>query len=156
MVKNIKRAIIKINIFKTIIKCGSQTFSNLEKGQVQEEEEIKDLIELKNRIAEKLSIKDIDLSLEIEMKEINKFREKISTNNEYIKYLNIQDVREEIIDILKMLKIKSITFYVDEWEKLYYNEKAKEYLAFYIDRMIDTPIYFWNNVIRMLVRISKL
>lgn len=147
LVKNIKRAIVKINIFKTIIKCGSQTFSNLEKGQVQEEEEIKDLIELKNRIAEKLSIKDIDLSLELEMKEINEVREKVSTNNEYIKYLNIQDVREEIIDILKILKIKSITFYVDEWEKLYYNEKAQEYLAFYIDRMIDTPIYFWIGMV---------
>ncbi|ELC8401146.1 hypothetical protein [Clostridium perfringens] len=147
LIRNIEKAIIKINIFKAVIRSGSQEFSNLERGQIKGEEETKELIELKNKIAEKLRIKDTGLSMELEMKAINEVQKNISTNNEYLKYLNIQDVRDEIMSILKMLQIKTITFYVDEWEKLYYNEKAQEYLAFYIDRMIDTPIYFWIGIV---------
>ena len=147
LIRNIEKAIIKINIFKAVIRSGSQEFSNLERGQIKGEEETKELIELKNKIAEKLRIKDTGVSMESEMKEINEVQRNISTNNEYLKYLNIQDVRDEIMSILKMLQIKTITFYVDEWEKLYYNEKAQEYLAFYIDRMIDNPIYFWIGIV---------
>ncbi|MDK0809594.1 hypothetical protein P5E54_02165 [Clostridium perfringens] len=147
LIRNIEKAIIKINIFKAVIRSGSQEFSNLERGQIKGDEETKELIELKNKIAEKLRIKDTGVSMESEMKEINEVQRNISTNNEYLKYLNIQDVRDEIMSILKMLQIKTITFYVDEWEKLYYNEKAQEYLAFYIDRMIDNPIYFWIGIV---------
>lgn len=56
-------------------------------------------------------------------------------------------MRSELIDILKILKLDGITFYIDEWEKLYYNQTAQEYLAFYIDRIIDTPFYFWIGVV---------
>ena len=60
LIRNIEKAIIKINIFKAVIRSGSQEFSNLERGQIKGEEETKELIELKNKIAEKLRIKDTD------------------------------------------------------------------------------------------------
>ncbi|MCB2290417.1 hypothetical protein LGK97_11630 [Clostridium sp. CS001] len=144
---NLEKAIVKIGMFKEIIKQGSQTYVNLELGTIENEAFNKELLDIKNKIASKLKVNSAEISAETAMTLISEVSGKMSTNNAYLTYLNIQDVRTQLIDILKLLKLDAITFYIDEWEKLYYNQKFQEYLAFYIDRMIDTPIYFWLGLV---------
>lgn len=144
---NLEKAIIKIGMFKEIIKLGSQTYVNLELGNIKDESFNKELLDIKNKIASKLKVNSAEISAETAMTLVNEIGKNMATNNTYLTYLNIQDVRTQLVDILKLLKLDAITFYIDEWEKLYYNRQAQEYLAFYIDRMIDTPIYFWLGLV---------
>ena len=48
---------------------------------------------------------------------------------------------------MKMLGLKGITFFVDEWEKISYNCDLQRHLSFYIDRILDDPIYCWISVV---------
>lgn len=73
--------------------------------------------------------------------------ERLKTNNTYMQYLNVQSVRNQLNSIISLLKIDSITFYVDEWEKISYNPEIQKHAAFFIDRIIDTPLYFWISVV---------
>ncbi|WP_139902850.1 hypothetical protein [Clostridium thermarum] len=156
LVRSLEKAIIKIGMFKEIIKQGSQTYVNLEMGTIKSESFEKELLDIKNKIASKLNVGTSEMSAENTITLINEVSEKMATNNTYLTYLNIQDVRTQLIDTLKLLKLESITFYVDEWEKLYYNQQAQDFLAFYIDRMIDTPIYFWLGIVPYRGRLYSL
>ena len=59
----------------------------------------------------------------------------------------MSSIHEELISILKILHLTGITFYVDEWEKISYNPNIQKFLSFYIDRILDDPIYFWISVV---------
>ena len=51
------------------------------------------------------------------------------------------------MDIIDLLGIDSITFYVDEWEKISTIQNCQEYTANYIDTLLDNPIYFWIGIV---------
>ena len=48
-----------------------------------------------------------------------------------MQYLNVQSVRNQLNSIISLLKIDSITFYVDEWEKISYNPEIQKHAAFF-------------------------
>lgn len=142
-IKSFDKAVEKISIFKGIIKSGSQTYSDLDKGSLNSEDFYKELIDIKSKICNKLDLKSPEVSYELNLQYAEELSKKMSFSNTFVKFLNIDDVRNQLVDILRILNLKSITFYIDEWEKLYYNIKSQEYLSFYIDRLNDNPIYFW-------------
>ncbi len=147
LIKAIGEAIARLAVFSSVVHEGSQKITNLDKGTQSEEETTKALIKLHNDLVAKIGLKTTEVTNNISVEYLDELTSKVSTNNTYVSYLNIQDVRNQLINVLKILKLSSITFYVDEWEKLYYDPKLQQYLAFYIDRIIDTPFYFWIGVV---------
>ncbi|GLI88060.1 hypothetical protein ACSHUI_10335 [Bacillus subtilis] len=147
LIENIGEAIKKITIFKTIATQGSDYLENFGEGEFAKEELHKSLIEFQTEIASKIGIKGNDISTKLSAKLLEELNQKVVSNNKYLKYLNINSVRDSILDILKILNLNSITFFIDEWEKLYKSENAQEFLSFYIDKIIDNPIYFWIGIV---------
>lgn len=40
-----------------------------------------------------------------------------------------------------------MVLYIDEWEKISYNCELQRFLSFYIDRILDNPIYCWISIV---------
>jgi hypothetical protein len=146
-VENLNKAILKLASFKSIAYEGNEHFEDLDKGDITKEEYNKELIRIQAKISAKLGVEGSGVNSELTSEMLSEVSDGVSRNNTYIKFLNINSVRQQLIDLLKMLNIDSLTIFVDEWEKLYYKPSAQEYLSFYIDRIIDTPLYFWLGVV---------
>ncbi|RWS40121.1 hypothetical protein EKA14_24495 [Bacillus mycoides] len=146
-INNIGEAIKKITIFKAIASEGSDYLENFGEGEFSREELHKSLLEYQTEIASKMGIKGGEITAKLSSKLQDELKQSVVSKNKYLRYLNINSVRESILDILKILNLTGITFFIDEWEKLYKSENAQEFLSFYIDKIIDNPIYFWIGVV---------
>lgn len=147
LVKNLQGAISKLIEFNEIVRNGNSEFKRLSIGSMEEEFDSHSLMELAASWEAMLSLKDAELKSTWSSKYSEEISNKISTNNTYLNYLTTNTIREEIISLLKLVGLNGITFYVDEWEKISYSPKLQEYLSFFIDRIIDDPIYFWISFV---------
>ncbi|WP_088034855.1 hypothetical protein [Evansella clarkii] len=147
LINNLIEALHKINLFKTIASTGSDYIEDFGEGDYTREEFHNSLVELQTELAAKLDLTSSELSTKMRAMTNEETRKGLTNNNNYLKYLNINSVRDNLLEILKLLKLNTITFYVDEWEKLYSIENAQKFLSFYIDKIIDTPIYFWIGMV---------
>lgn len=46
-------------------------------------------------------------------------------------------------DVSRHMGLGSLTFYIDEWEKIYGHDDKQRWTAEFINKVIDTPIFFW-------------
>lgn len=144
---SIYEALVLLSKFKEIAYIGNEEYSEMGVGEVHREEYNKELLALQAKISSELGLEKVQLKSELNEQSISEISDSITKNNNYTKYLNIENVRQHIILLLKTLRLETITFYVDEWEKLYHREKHQSYMSYYIDKMIDTPIYFWIGIV---------
>ncbi|WP_299462787.1 hypothetical protein [uncultured Microscilla sp.] len=140
---NIKSIIAKIELFQQIVKYGTQQLYSYKEGDTELEQSQKELFEIYTKLSGKLGIKTTELNLENNIKQQKEYNNKYKSTSKYLSYLDIQDIRDNLISIIEILKLNNITVYVDEWEKIYTIEKAQEYLSSFIDKLNDTPLYFW-------------
>ncbi len=145
--ENIEKAILSLYKIKQIAYIGNERFSELKTGSLEAESYEHLLNNFSTQLNESLALTDAGFSLDISASSLAEISRRLKTNNTYMQYLNVQSVREQLTSIISLLKISSITFYVDEWEKISYNPDIQKYAAFFIDRIIDTPLYFWISVV---------
>lgn len=145
--KNMEQVIISIYNMKLISRKGDEVYSNTSTGTYESAEYIKEVQEFTSKINGFASLTDINLGVDISSSMLQELSNKLITNNTYEQYLNFQSLRSHLLDIINLLHLDSITFYVDEWEKVSYNSKIQEFTAFYIDRIMDDPLYFWISVV---------
>lgn len=143
LILNVREVIQKIALFKQIIRAGSEEFANYKEGEVEVDISERELLEIQSKISTKLSQTSGSIAGEFSIKESEEKTDKTKTKATYINYLNIQDIRNNLISLIKLLKVSNLTFYVDEWEKIFTIDKAQEYLSFFVDKLNDTPLYFW-------------
>lgn len=147
LIDNIGNAIKKISIFRTIAKQGDEYLESFREGDLTTQDLYKSLVEIQAEIASKVGIKGGEFNSKLNNTQLEELNKNITLNNNYLRYLNINSVRDNILELLKLLKLNGITFFVDEWEKLYKTENAQKFLSFYIDKIIDDPIYFWIGIV---------
>ena len=94
-----------------------------------------------------IEIPETSLSSEWTEKSVKEISGRLTQNNTYLSYLNTSTIHDELISLLKLLQLNGITFFVDEWEKISYDPNIQKYLSFYIDRILDDPIYFWISIV---------
>lgn len=144
---SIEAALIKLIEFREIAKIGDSQFRSLSIGTMGETTESRSVEELIATIKTNVGLSDSEFGIECSGKVAEEIGEQLTQNNTYLKYLSINSIHEELISILKILRLNGITFYVDEWEKISYNPDIQKFLSFYIDRILDDPIYFWISVV---------
>ena len=147
LIAGIASVIGSISRYQEIALEGSTALRNLDKSELSLETINKEILELTSKICSTIGIKDQSLSSELQAKINEELSNKLNIKTNLYSYLNIDDVRTNLIQIIKILNIKSITFYIDEWEKLYSTISAQEYLSFYIDKVNDHPFYFWIGAV---------
>lgn len=145
--ENLEKAILSLYEIKQIAYNGNERFSELSTGSLETESYDHLLDEFSTQLNESLTLTDAGFSFDINASSLEEISERLKTNNTYMQYLNVQSVRNQLNSIISLLKIDSITFYVDEWEKISYNPEIQKHAAFFIDRIIDTPLYFWISVV---------
>ncbi|WP_143516610.1 hypothetical protein [Pseudomonas sp. 1239] len=123
--------------------AGTHTIQNYEAGQQKINSQLKDLIEAVEEFSLKASPAGVNLNIANKIKQVEETKISQEEHSKYLSYLDISHISTTIKKIIEKLKIKSITFYIDEWEKLYYEGSAQKLLASYINKIIDNPIYFW-------------
>lgn len=143
MVKSINKVLLKIFEFEHVITKGSQELVGYKEGELLNEISTKELIEIQNKLISKLGLSKSDFSQETFLKELNEITDKSSRKNVYTNYLNINDVRTNLIELVRLLNIDGITIYVDEWEKIYNTPNGQLFTSQIIDKLIDDPFYFW-------------
>ena len=144
---SIEKAIKKLIEFREIAKIGDSQFRSLSTGTMDETTEFHGLDELIATIKTNIGFSDTDFGSECNYRVAKEIGERLTQNNTYLQYLSMSSIHEELISILKILHLTGITFYVDEWEKISYNPNIQKFLSFYIDRILDDPIYFWISVV---------
>lgn len=107
----------------------------------------RELIEQSVKIIASINPDEATISVEDMFDEMKEISKNIQKDNTYLAYLNINDVRDQLVGLIKTLNLKGMTFFVDEWEKLYNIPEAQKYLAAYIDKIIDNPFYFWIGMV---------
>ncbi len=122
---------------------GTRTIENFEAGQHKINAQLKELIETFEEMSTKVGLDAASFNLAAKKKQVEEQTISQEESSSYISYLDITHISSILKNIIKTLKIKSITFYIDEWEKLYYEQNSQKYLANYINKIIDNPIYFW-------------
>ncbi|MBI9058468.1 MAG: hypothetical protein JEZ01_11960 [Labilibaculum sp.] len=142
----IENALIKLSLFHSIALIGSQKLSKLDKGSEKLTISENELVELNAKLSAKFDSKP-SVSSELSSKLREELKKVQATESTYLNYLNLDDIRTQLVSIVKVLNINTMTIFVDEWEKLFYNEKAQEYLSFIIDRLVDSPILFWIGAV---------
>lgn len=145
--EKLEKAILSIYEFKQIAHNGNERFTELKAGSFETEDYTRLLDEFSTKLNESLSLTEAGFSIDINASSLEEVSNRLKTNNTYLQYLNFQSVREHLISITSLLEFDSITFYVDEWEKISYNPNLQKYTAFFIDRIIDTPLYFWISIV---------
>lgn len=147
LVNNIQQCIRKLVEFKGIAHLGNAEFSGLSVGVVSETSDLHGLRDLYASIKGTVGTEESGIESEITSRNIQEITETISKDNKYINYLSTSVVRDELIVLMKLLRIKGVTLYIDEWEKISYNPMLQEYMSFYIDRILDDPIYCWISIV---------
>lgn len=144
---SLEKAILSLYEFKQIAYNGNERFSELSTGFSETENYEHLLNEFSTQLNNSLSTTDAGFSIDLKTSTLYEISERLKTNSTYLQYLNVQSVRTQLNQIISLLNIDSITFYVDEWEKISYNPSIQKHTAFFIDRIIDTPIYFWISIV---------
>lgn len=144
---NLQKALVSICSMSSIAHNGNEEFRNIGTGNFEKETANKELYEIAATI--NTSMKELIPDFEIAMDEhmLLEMAEQLKLNNTYIRYLNIQSVRKQMLEIISILGIDSITFYVDEWEKISAIPNCQDYSASYIDKVMDDPLYFWIGIV---------
>lgn len=145
--ENLEKAIKNIYEMIVIARNGNETFKELNIGNYETEVYEHKFSNLTSKLNSTLKALDTNISIDLEAQYLNEISNKMKTNNTYRKFLNFQSVRNHLIIIISSLQLDSITFYVDEWEKISYNPTIQEYSAFYIDRIMDDPLFFWISIV---------
>ncbi len=149
--KNIQTSIrdTLVSIFNMIMVAreGNEQIRKIGQGSFEEENINKELYEITTGL--QISLKELvpDLNLNFGEEEINEISKRVKEKNTFVQYLNVKSVRNELINIISLLGIDSITFYVDEWEKISLIDKCQERVALYINQIMDDPLYFWIGVV---------
>lgn len=145
--RNIELATTKLLEFQEIARSGNSEFKTLSVGTMDATVESHSIGEIVSTLHSNIGIADASLDGEWCQKISDDISRRLAQNNTYLNYLNTNTIHDELISMLKLLQLKGITFYVDEWEKISYNPNIQKYMSFYIDRILDDPIYFWISVV---------
>ncbi len=142
-----KQLINILEQFKEVVRNGNSEFSELSIGTSNITNELHDLIELAETLHTKLNLTGSELSADWSAKYLEETKEQLTKNNTYLSFLNTNTIREELMSLMKLLNLKGMVLYIDEWEKISYNCELQRFLSFYIDRILDNPIYCWISIV---------
>lgn len=144
---NLRKAVVCIYNMIAIAHIGNECISNIGEGSCEKEDAVKEVSELMSSI--NASAKEIipDFNMSLEIKDMYEIATRLKTNNTFYQYLNVKSVRNQLIEMITLLGIDSITFYVDEWEKISSINRCQERVAAYIDKIMDDPLYFWISIV---------
>lgn len=139
----LKDALTMIINFKNISRLGNEKISEISTGSLSLENYYKEIDEICSKVNGSIKGKELSLSSELLSKQIEESSKKLSKNNDYLSYLNLSSVKDNLVLLINKLSLNSIVFYIDEWEKIYKNNNIQEYTATFIDKINGSPIYFW-------------
>lgn len=92
-------------------------------------------------------LSDVGVESELSDSVVQEISNKIMQTKDSIAYLSHNTVRTQLVSVMELLGIKSLVVYVDEWEKMYFTDNLQNWVASYINHIIDNPIYFWLGVV---------
>lgn len=144
---NLEKAVACIYNMIAIAHEGNEQIRNIGVGSYEKEDTNKEMYELVSELNGTLKELIPGGSITFNENEMSEIATRLRTNNIYYQYLNVKSVRNQLIDIISLLGIDSITFYVDEWEKISSINKCQERTATYIDKIMDDPLYFWIGIV---------
>lgn len=147
MVSNIEAAIGKLLEFRSIIQAGTDEMRGVCAGTISEEAFSKEIYELAAALNATATREGFGFSSSIDEHLAQEISSKIVRSKDTMTFLNHNTVKHQLLNIMKLLNIQSLVFYVDEWEKLYQVAGLQECVATYINHIIDNPIYFWIGVV---------
>lgn len=147
MIANVEEAVKKILAFKSIVKIGTDELKGLSAGTVTEESFESDLLTTALTIQNSCGLKDAGFTSELSDSITQEISNKILQTKDTIAYLTHNTVKMQLLSVMELLGIKSLVFYIDEWEKLYFTENLQTWVASYINHIIDHPLYFWLGVV---------
>lgn len=144
---NLQKALTTIYKMVAISHEGNEQIRNVGTGEFEKEESQKAMQQLIAGMNSALNDLNSEISISVEATALEETASAIKSNNTYVQYLNVKSVRDQLLDIILLLGIDSITFYVDEWEKISTINMCQEYSAKYIDKILDNPIFFWIGIV---------
>lgn len=147
MATNIEEAIKKLLEFKAIVKIGTDEFRGLSAGTIAEENYESDLLKLATTVEQSCGLSGADFKSALSADTSQEISNKVSQNKDTITYLSYNTVRTQLLTVIKLLGIRSLIFYIDEWEKMYLVKDLQKNVATYINCIIDNPLYFWLGVV---------
>lgn len=144
---SLQKAIVCIYNMIAIAREGNEQIRNIGVGKYEEEDVNKEMYEFVSGLNSSLKKLIPEGAISFDETEMLETSTRLKTDNTYCQYLNVKSVRNQLLEIVSLLGIDSITFYVDEWEKISSIEKCQERTATYIDKVMDDPLYFWIGIV---------
>ena len=144
---SLQKAVMYVYTMNAIAHEGNEQIRNIGAGSYEKEDINKEISELVNGLNASLKELVPEIGISINETEVSETTKRIKTNNTYYQYLNVKSVRNQLKEIITLLGLDSITFYIDEWEKISTIHKCQERTASYIDKIMDDPIYFWIGIV---------
>lgn len=147
LINSLNKSINCIYSMVAVAREGNQQIRNIGIGKYEEERTDREISELVSGINASFKQLSVEAGISFTDKEMNECSNKMKQDSLFVQYLNVKTVRDQLINIIFLLNLDSITFYVDEWEKISDIDKCQERTAKFIDRIMDDPLYFWIGIV---------
>ncbi|EOI06941.1 hypothetical protein UAY_00283 [Enterococcus moraviensis ATCC BAA-383] len=128
---------------------GNFTINDSEKISIEKEETLEYINTSLSKLSSELGLENgFIINLEQNEKEVSRNLDKVITNGDLKKFLDISSFKNNMIRLMEILGKKTFTFYLDDWEKLKNkNIFLQEQLSRYIDTIIGNPVYVWIGIV---------
>ena len=144
--------------YKMISKIGDLSIDNPSIIKEQTEKTKEETIQVGNNLTSGLSsngLVNIDASFYSE--EAQKGIDKVINESGFLNFLDISNVKDNIINILTILDLNRITFFIDDWEKIFdEGDLLQKTISTYLDKINDNPIFIWLGVVPGRCKLFKL
>lgn len=144
--------------YKMISKIGDLSIDSPSIIKEQTEKTKEETIQIGNNLTGGLSSKGLaNIDTTFYSEEAQKGIDKVINESGFQNFLDISNVKDNIINILTILDLDKITFFIDDWEKIFdEGDLLQKTISTYLDKINDNPIFIWLGVVPGRSKLFKL
>lgn len=122
---------------------GSSSIEVLGNYTVKLQEKRAEAAKLISKLSSDLGLKGPNAKTEIATDVSASSESQVEEAGSALRYFDVAHLHRALKDVVSALELKSLIFFVDEWEKIYSQRDLQTWAAEVINKVIDSPINFW-------------
>lgn len=123
--------------------AGSSSVENLGYYSSKLTQKHSDFSRMISQISSELGLSSASVKADMGIEKAESREEGHEFAGESIRYFDVAILHRSLKNVVLSLQLKSLTFFVDEWEKIYTQRDLQGWSAQVINKVIDSPINFW-------------
>ncbi|HDS1229569.1 TPA: hypothetical protein QEF71_003781 [Stenotrophomonas maltophilia] len=122
---------------------GNRTIDGIGEFTTRLNSQVEQAHEALEEASAKLGIASLSTSISSTRKNLLKKNSGTDKSSKGQTFFDVRSTHSALKSVVETLELKSLTFFFDEWEKIYQPSHIQRWTADFINRTNDNPLYFW-------------